>query len=623
MPHPTPLTSGDPTRVAGYQLTGRLAGIPSDDPIFLGAGPDGTQVAISVLSGQWARDAAARDRFAAEAAVAKNVPPFCAARVLDAGLDGATAYLVSEYIAGRSLLELVSAEGVRRGHDLEAVAIGMATGLASVHQAGLVHGSFGPEFVIMAVDGSPRVVEFGITPPYGTATPSADMVAWARTVVFAASGRAPAARADLDVLPGHLRGPVEQCLDPQSAGPLSARTAVRSLLGSQDLPAGLLAEGSRRAARPGRGGYDQVRSGVRQPGQADARLPAEPPAGAPTAARRTNPPRGASRGTTGSGTTGSGATGSGGTAPSGASARDAPWPPATSRPATARLTASGADSASSGPGHAVPSRHAGSEADSARSGPGHAAPSRHAASDADSARSGPSHAVPSRHAGSEADSARSAAARAGRGHAGSVHAAPARAQAGPPALGTSGSRHSADSLPVRHARDGKRRRRRVAWLVGGGAAVIVVAAVLLHVLIGGGHAGSGLLSAKADKTRSSPSPPASVTPTIGPTTPAAFDGSWSGLVRQPPSDTYHVGVTLAAGMTAGTIRYSGPGFTCSGVLTLTRASSRELTMRQGITGRSSCEDGEVTIKLAAPNKITISFRSTGPIASGSLARSSA
>ena len=46
-------------------------------------------------------------------------------------------------------------------------------------------------------------------------------------------------------------------------------------------------------------------------------------------------------------------------------------------------------------------------------------------------------------------------------------------------------------------------------------------------------------------------------------------------------------------------------------------------MRQGITGRSSCEDGEVTIKLAAPNKITISFRSTGPIASGSLARSSA
>jgi hypothetical protein len=153
--------------------------------------------------------------------------------------------------------------------------------------------------------------------------------------------------------------------------------------------------------------------------------------------------------------------------------------------------------------------------------------------------------------------------------------------------------------------------------------MIVVAAVLLHVLLGGGRASSGLLSAKADKTPSSPSPSASVTPTVGPTTPAAFDGSWSGLVRQPPNDTYHVGVTLATGTTAGTIRYSGPGFTCSGVLTLTGASTRELTMSQGISGRSSCEDGEVTIRLTAPNKITFSFRSTGPIASGSLARSSA
>ena len=142
-----------------------------------------------MLRGDWALDAAARDRFAAEAAVAKRVPPFCAARVLDAGLDGSQAYLVSEYIVGPSLLELVATDGVRRGHDLEAVAIGMATGLASVHQAGLVHGNFGPEFVIMAPDGSPRVVEFGITPPYGAATPSADMLAWAQTVVFAASGQ--------------------------------------------------------------------------------------------------------------------------------------------------------------------------------------------------------------------------------------------------------------------------------------------------------------------------------------------------------------------------------------------------------------------------------------------------
>ena len=275
MPHPAPLRSGDPVRVGRYQLTGRLAGIPSDDPIFIGAGPDGMQVAITVLSGDWALDAAARDRFAAEAAVAKSVPPFCAARVLDAGLDGTQAYLVGEYVQGQSLLELVSADGVRRGQDLAAVAIGMATGLASVHQAGLVHGNFGPEFVIMAPGGPPRVVEFGITPPYGAATPAADMLAWAQTVVFAASGHPAAALDDLDVLPDHLRGPVERCLDPEPAGRPAARAVVQSLLGSQDLPAGVLAEGSRRAVRPARGGSDAT-GGPRQSGQPAASNRTEP-----------------------------------------------------------------------------------------------------------------------------------------------------------------------------------------------------------------------------------------------------------------------------------------------------------------------------------------------------------
>ena len=217
MPHEVPLRSGDPRRVARYQLTGRLDGIPSDDPIFIGAGPDGTEVAITVLSGEWALDAAARDRFAAEAAVAKRVPPFCAARVLDAGLDGSQAYLVSEYVRGQSLLELVAAEGVQRGHDLEAVAVGMATGLASVHQAGLVHGSFGPEFVIMAADGSPRVVEFGITPPYGAATPSADMLAWAQTVVFAAWPATPRLRSTI------LTSSPTTCAAPWSAAWIPSR----------------------------------------------------------------------------------------------------------------------------------------------------------------------------------------------------------------------------------------------------------------------------------------------------------------------------------------------------------------------------------------------------------------
>jgi hypothetical protein len=268
MPHQAPLQPGDPRRVGRYRLAGRITGIPADGPIYLGTAPDGAEVMISMVLSDWTRDGAARDRFAAEAVVAKRVPPFCAARVLDAGLDAGSAYLVSVYVPGLSLLEVVSTQGVLAEADLDAVAIGMATGLASVHQAGLVHGNFGPEFVIMTAAG-PRVVEFGITPPYGTATPSADMVAWAQTVVFAATGRPPTTMADLDVLPYYIRDLVADCLNPDPGERPAARVAVVELLGEHDPPAGVLAEGSRRAV-PGGGVTRRL-----MPGPAgDRRIPA-------------------------------------------------------------------------------------------------------------------------------------------------------------------------------------------------------------------------------------------------------------------------------------------------------------------------------------------------------------
>jgi hypothetical protein len=250
MPHQSPLQPGDPRRVGRYRLAGRITGIPAEGPIYLGMGPDGSEVTISVLHSSWTKDAAARDRFAAEAAVAKRVPPFCAARVLDAGLDGDDAFLISEYVPGKSLIEVISTDGTLDGHELEAAAIGMATGLASVHLAGLVHGNFGPEYVIMTVAG-PRVVEFGITPPYGAATPAADMAAWAQTVVFAASGKPPATIGDLDVLPPHLRDVAIECLTASPAERPAARAAVIAMIGDRDPPAGVLAEGSRRAVPGG------------------------------------------------------------------------------------------------------------------------------------------------------------------------------------------------------------------------------------------------------------------------------------------------------------------------------------------------------------------------------------
>lgn len=246
MPHVTPLQADDPARVGRYRLAGRVTGLPHSGSAYLGQAPDGRRFMISLLGGDWIEEAAERDRFTAEASAARRVAPLCAARILDAGFDGGSAFLVSEYVAGPSLHDLVADEGPWKGGYLEAVALGTATGLGAVHDAGLVHGEFGPEYVVLGPEG-PRVIEFGISPPYGAATPSADMRAWAYTVLYAAAG-GPADARDLGLLPEPLRTLARRCLAEDPAQRPSARSVVAGLLGLGEPPPGVLTQGSSRAA---------------------------------------------------------------------------------------------------------------------------------------------------------------------------------------------------------------------------------------------------------------------------------------------------------------------------------------------------------------------------------------
>ncbi|MBO0813722.1 MAG: serine/threonine protein kinase, partial [Actinobacteria bacterium] len=255
MPTVTPLRPGDPRRVGRYRLTGRVddfaaADVPRQD-IFLAERVDGAAVIATFPGAARASDAAARDRFVAEARAARNIPPFCVARVLDAGVEGGRPYLITEYVPGPSLQEIVTAEGPLPAAAVRALAIGCATGIASIHQAGLVHGQFGPGLVALGRDG-PRVVHFSTTPPYGAATPAADIRAWAHTVVFAATGHRLASADDLGALPADLRRVVADCLSPDPMGRPPARALLAELLSGTDLSAGLLAEGARRARGAGR-----------------------------------------------------------------------------------------------------------------------------------------------------------------------------------------------------------------------------------------------------------------------------------------------------------------------------------------------------------------------------------
>ncbi len=265
MPSATPLLAADPSGIGRYHLAGRLGQRPGEDVrtgsgqagpepfvVYLGRGVDGQQVTVTLLQPITADDTAARDRFLAEAEAARNVAPFCVARVLGAGFHGDFPYLVSEHVRGPSLAEAVHAEGPPAEEVLHAIAIGSVTGLAAIHQAGLVHGHFGAHRLVLGPDG-PRVVHSGVTPPYGSSTPAADVHAWAHAVLFAATGKpdrgvmAPRPQ-ELHLLPLPLRQLVSECLDLDPGTRPPAKVIVTRLLGHAQPPAGVFAAGSRAAA---------------------------------------------------------------------------------------------------------------------------------------------------------------------------------------------------------------------------------------------------------------------------------------------------------------------------------------------------------------------------------------
>jgi eukaryotic-like serine/threonine-protein kinase len=250
MPNVTPLRPGDPRRVGRYRLTGRVDDLAGEDvtrqDVFLAQRVGGETVMAAFPGTGRADAAAARDRFVAEARVARNIPPFCVARILDAGVEGSQPYLITEFVPGPLLAEVVHREGPLPTAEIRALAVGCATGIASIHQAGLVHGQFGPDMVVLGREG-PRVVHFSTTPPYGAATPAADILAWARVVAFAATGHLPVSTEGLTALPDDLRPVVADCLSPDPVARPHAPALLTELLRGEDLSAGLLAAGARRS----------------------------------------------------------------------------------------------------------------------------------------------------------------------------------------------------------------------------------------------------------------------------------------------------------------------------------------------------------------------------------------
>ena len=127
-------------------------------------------VAVKVLRPDYAHDPARLQRFAEAVRQAAAVSHRSVARVYDHGggdADGPP-YLVSEFIDGPSLAEVISTETARASFIAAAVAQ-VADGLHAAHQAGLLHGDLKPANIVLAPGAARRatITDFGITHALG------------------------------------------------------------------------------------------------------------------------------------------------------------------------------------------------------------------------------------------------------------------------------------------------------------------------------------------------------------------------------------------------------------------------------------------------------------------------
>ncbi|UNZ21292.1 serine/threonine-protein kinase [Streptomyces sp. 891-h] len=209
-----PLEAGDPVRVGGFVLRGRL-GAGGMGEVFLGRSPGGRAVAVKVVHPHLARQAEFRRRFRREVAAVQAVSGAFTAPVVAAGPQDEPPWIATVYIPGPTLTDSVSEGGPLPEGSVWPLAAGLVEALQAIHANDLLHRDLKPSNVLLATDG-PRVIDFGIaramdatvltgtgtaigTPGFmspeqaegGQIGPASDVFALGAVIAFAATGHEP------------------------------------------------------------------------------------------------------------------------------------------------------------------------------------------------------------------------------------------------------------------------------------------------------------------------------------------------------------------------------------------------------------------------------------------------
>ncbi|BAJ30740.1 MULTISPECIES: serine/threonine-protein kinase [Kitasatospora] len=156
-----PLLPDDPREVGGYRLFARL-GAGGMGRVYLSYTPGGRPVALKVVRPEFAEDGEFRRRFAQEVSSAQRIHGLYTAQVIDSGgLESGSPWLVTSYVPGPSLQQVVREHGALPVRTVLLLLGGIAEALQAIHSVRVVHRDLKPANVLVASDG-PRVIDFGI-----------------------------------------------------------------------------------------------------------------------------------------------------------------------------------------------------------------------------------------------------------------------------------------------------------------------------------------------------------------------------------------------------------------------------------------------------------------------------
>jgi predicted Ser/Thr protein kinase len=202
------------TEIGGYHVLSPL-GHGGMGAVYRAVDGAGTTVALKLLHPHLGADPDARERLRREVANLQRVRHPGVARVLDAEIDSAEAFIVTELVDGEDLTSRVRAEGPLAPSDLADLAEQLRSALVVVHAAGVLHRDITPGNVLVTDRGA-VLIDFGIaqaaddsrvtstglvvgTPGYlspellegGEPSAAGDWWGWAALLGFAATGRPP------------------------------------------------------------------------------------------------------------------------------------------------------------------------------------------------------------------------------------------------------------------------------------------------------------------------------------------------------------------------------------------------------------------------------------------------